>query len=77
MLNRLDRLICGDSLIVRALAWIAAISYPLYLIQEMTGFAIIRHMQGAGWTSPLCILVPLAVCMAAAWLLHRYVEKRF
>ncbi len=75
-LDRLDKIICNDNVIVKALGWIAMISYPLYLTHEMIGFTIIRHMQLAGWRHHLFIIVPITVTFAIGWAIHHFVEKR-
>lgn len=72
----LDRYISGNNIVVRAFAWIAAISYPLYLIHEMVGFTIIRHMRVHGLTHPVTILIPIAAVIVLAAIVHRHVERR-
>ncbi len=74
MLARLDAIVPRDNLIVKAIVWVAAISYPLYLIHEMVGFTIIRHMQAAGIIHPLAVVIPIAASMAIALIITRMVS---
>ena len=72
----LDRYISGNNVVVRAFSWLAAISYPLYLIHEMVGFTVIRQMRAHGLTHPTTILIPIAIVLAIAALVHYRVERR-
>lgn len=74
--SRLDNVIPDNNPIVRALVWIATISYPLYLVHEMIGFTIMRHISTSGSTSTLLITIPIATVLIIACLIHRYVETR-
>lgn len=66
--DRLNGLVSGESRPVRAICWIAAISYPLYLLHEMVGFAMFHQFTRAGHTSGWIILPVTAgvVFLAAA-----------
>lgn len=57
------------------LAWIASISYPLYLLHQNIGYIIISKMEAAGLTNEIFILIPITVILLAAWLIHRFVEQ--
>lgn len=74
--DRLDYLISGNNLVIRVIAWIAAISYPLYLLHEMIGFAILHHLQGYGLNHPALLIIPATVVVFVAWLVHEQVERR-
>jgi peptidoglycan/LPS O-acetylase OafA/YrhL len=59
----------------RALVFLGAISYPLYLLHQNIGYAIIRGLRnqsvGYGWA----MLAAIAVSLAGATALHYAVEK--
>lgn len=56
--GRLNRCVNATNPAVRAICYIAAISYPLYLIHEMVGFAALHQYTRAGYSHP-AILLPL------------------
>ncbi len=65
--GRLNRYVNPTNPVVRAICYIAAISYPLYLIHEMVGFAALHQYTRAGYSHP-AILLPLiagAIVLAA------------
>lgn len=70
----LDKLIPDNNLLVKVLCWIAAISYPLYLIHEMIGFTIMRHLSLHVGTQAWSLAIPIIVALVLAWLIHRYIE---
>lgn len=53
---RLNPIINSKNPAIRAICYIASISYPLYLIHEMVGFAAFRQYTSAGYTHPIIIL---------------------
>ncbi|MEU4260665.1 acyltransferase family protein [Streptomyces argenteolus] len=55
-------------------ATLGALVYPLYLLHEELGWALIRNLYGhlGAWPT---LLVTTAVILLAAWLLHRLVER--
>lgn len=55
-------------------ATLGALVYPLYLLHEELGWALIRNLYGPLGAWPT-LLVATAVIVLAAWLLHRLVEK--
>lgn len=58
----------------RLLGVAGSLTYPLYLLHEDIGWEVIRHTHG--WVNAwvlVCALV--AVMLAAAWLVHRFVER--
>ena len=57
------------------LAWIATISYPLYLLHQNIGYIIIQQMERHGMTNELFLLIPITIIMIAAWLIHKYIEQ--
>lgn len=56
------------------LMWYGKISYPLYLIHQLIGFAIIYYLQIYGYTSTWFIIIPITVSSFLGWLVHTYVE---
>jgi peptidoglycan/LPS O-acetylase OafA/YrhL len=58
-----------------ALIWLGSISYPLYLIHQYAGFAIMDALQIAKVSPLLAILITLALVLCAAWLINRFIER--
>lgn len=73
---RLDKVIPAANPIVKIIIWIAAISYPLYLVHEMIGFITLRHLHLHGITHPLAAAVPIVLSLAIAAAIHHFVEKK-
>ncbi len=59
----------------RPFAALSAISYPLYVVHGVSGFAIIGAALRAGLPSPLALTLALAWSFAAAILLHAAIER--
>lgn len=67
---RLQRILAN-----RALFFVGAISYPLYLLHNDFGVGMIARLGSlTGSRSPLLALPVFIFVMVLAWLLHRYVE---
>lgn len=63
---------------VASIAWLGAISYSLYLLHVPVGYRVsttIRRLSDGELVPILAIVGALAVSIAAAALLHRYVEQ--
>lgn len=61
----------------RALVWLGAVSYPLYLFHLVIGGPVNTwfSLRPRDPVSDTCgLLLAIAVSLAGAWLLHRYVE---
>ncbi|HEY9437146.1 MAG TPA: acyltransferase [Streptomyces sp.] len=56
-------------------ATLGALVYPLYLLHEEIGWALIRTLYSHHVGAWLTLLVTSAVILLAAWLLHRLVER--
>jgi peptidoglycan/LPS O-acetylase OafA/YrhL len=61
---------------VRVLVWFGSISYPLYLLHEHIGWAILRQLQFHGWTPTAAIVVTTVLVIALAATVSRYVSVR-
>ncbi len=68
--NRLSKIIG-----IKILVWIASISFPLYLIHEYIGFSLIYYFDSIGLTGQYMMLIPIAISVLLAYLVHHYVEK--
>jgi len=54
--------------------YFADISYPLYVVHAVLGYAMLHSLTAAGVRSPVAVGATSAVAVTTAWLLHRYVE---
>lgn len=61
-------------IILHPLEFIASISYPLYLIHQNVGYAIIDRLIRESFTREIIILVPICLTMVMAYLIHILVE---
>ncbi len=53
-----------------------AMTYPLYLVHEFIGWAILKSLDDTV-PGPVLFLGTLALMLVVAWLINRYVERRF
>ncbi len=60
--------------ILKPLSFIALISYPIYLVHQNIGYAIISLFESIGVTSEFVIIIPITVAILLGWLLHKFVE---
>lgn len=58
----------------RALVFLGAISYPLYLIHQNIGYVVIKNGYRLGFPPVVSIAAATCIAVALAWLLHRFVE---
>jgi peptidoglycan/LPS O-acetylase OafA/YrhL len=52
----------------------ADISYPLYVVHPVLGYALLSVMTAHGVPAPVAVGAAAGVAIAAAWLLHQFVE---
>lgn len=57
------------------LSFVAGISYPLYLLHQFIGFAIIKHLEGFGLKSEAFIVVPIAIMICLAFVVQKSVDR--
>lgn len=62
-------------IVVTPLVFLGDISYPLYLLHQNIGYAIISRLDHAGLKSEAWLLVPMAVSILLAFVVNRLVEK--
>ena len=62
-------------LATQPLLWLGAISYSLYVSHQMIGYHIMVFLDGQGFSHPAAIATTLAVVLALATLLTRFVER--
>lgn len=53
---------------------LAKISYPVYLIHQYVGRAILKNLDASGLTSEIYIVIPICVSLLLGILLHIFVE---
>lgn len=64
-----------DKRVFLGLSFVTGISFPLYLLHQNIGMAILSHLRPAGLTSEWWILVPITVSILLAWAVSRFVER--
>ena len=72
-----DSFLHPKMLIVRIMSWIASISYPLYLIHQMIGIAIIKTLRDNGLVSEIWIIIPVVIVLFVAFIIHKFIELPF
>lgn len=60
---------------MKPLTVVASISYPLYLLHQFIGFAIIEHMEQLGLRSEMFIVIPIAIILCIAFLVQIFVDR--
>jgi peptidoglycan/LPS O-acetylase OafA/YrhL len=56
------------------LAWLADVSYPLYLVHAMPGYAIMRLLLEAGVSPWIAIVTAFGCALGTAAILNRWIE---
>jgi peptidoglycan/LPS O-acetylase OafA/YrhL len=64
----------GRWLAWRPLIFVGQISYPLYLVHVVLGFAVIRWSIALGWSTLAGVVAAGVACLIVATLLHYFVE---
>lgn len=62
-------------LCIRPFAWMGAISYPLYLLHQAIGVALIHWLEHHGVPSMLAVAMAVLVALALATMVTRLVER--
>ena len=60
---------------LRPLAFVASISYPLYLLHQFIGFAVIKHIEAIGLCSEVFIIIPIAALIYLAFAVQKLVDR--
>lgn len=69
-------LINRDNRITRPITWIAALSYPLYLIHQKIGYILISNtIITTGYEGIVIIIIPFIISIIIAYYLHKYIES--
>jgi peptidoglycan/LPS O-acetylase OafA/YrhL len=58
----------------RLLIWLGALSYPLYLVHQNIGYAVIAALESAGLPPLLATVLAIGVALGLAQLIHRFIE---
>jgi peptidoglycan/LPS O-acetylase OafA/YrhL len=56
------------------LAWLADVSYPLYVVHGVAGYVVMRLAIDAGASPPLVMALTTVIAFATAWILHKLIE---
>lgn len=60
---------------LKPLTFVAGVSYPLYLLHQFIGFAIIKHLEASGLKSEIIIIAPLAIVLFLAYLVQKSSDR--
>lgn len=60
--------------IVNLFSKIASISYPLYLVHEYLGFAILKYFDSIGFSSEIFVIIPIIISIICAYIIHKHIE---
>jgi peptidoglycan/LPS O-acetylase OafA/YrhL len=58
----------------RVVMGLGALTYPLYLLHQVIGFVVLNRMPTA-WPQGLRIAIVVLAMLAAAWAVHRWIER--
>lgn len=56
------------------LGFLGRVSYPLYLVHQAAGFALIAHLESRGYPADAAILLTVAAALLVAWAISCLVE---
>lgn len=57
------------------LLWLGAISYPLYLLHQNIGYAVMIHIAPFGVPPLAAVVLAILLSFALAYVVHRFVER--
>ena len=60
---------------LKPLAFVASISYPLYLLHQFIGFAVIKGIESVGLTNELFIVIPIGLLLCLAFAVQKTVDR--
>jgi len=60
-----------------SIQWVAKVSYPLYLIHQYFGYAIIKYLYGFGYYSNIILIIPIFLSIFVASLIYKFIEVPF
>ncbi|MBQ7596687.1 MAG: hypothetical protein IJU45_08495, partial [Clostridia bacterium] len=60
---------------LKPISFVASVSYPLYLLHQFIGYAIIKHVEAAGLKSEFVIFIPIAISLALAFAVQTVTDK--
>ena len=70
------------SLLLKPIELISIISYPLYLIHQFIGYAIMYQLNNYGYTKEIIIMIPLfsslvmaTICYYLSLIIQKYLNK--
>lgn len=58
----------------RVLVWLGALSYPLYLVHQNVGYAVIAALEAAGLPAWAATALAICVALALAQVIHQFLE---
>lgn len=61
-------------IILYPLEFIAGISYPLYLLHQNIGYAVIENLRPVITETEWIIIIPIFIVILVAYIIHRYIE---
>ena len=60
-----------DFYVLNVFTFVASISYPLYLLHQHIGFAIIWHLENANYLSEWIIIIPILTMLVLAYIVQK------
>jgi len=59
----------------KVLNFLANISYPLYIVHGILGYAILRLMIDRGFGATFALFIAGCFCLLISWFIHMFIEK--
>lgn len=60
---------------MKPLIFVARISYPVYLLHQFIGFAIIKKMESVGFCHEVFIIIPITIVLCLAYFVQKTVDR--